>query len=141
METRLKRCANWQQAIKEVVRKHARTPFAYGVFDGPLFAAEVLEAMTGHDVAKGLRGYRSAKGGMKKLRDAGFETPADPFAAVLKEIPVHHSQPGDIVVSHTKKLGICLGVRIEGGAYAVGLDEGLARASMADVIRAFRVPD
>jgi len=105
----------------------------------PLFAAGVLKAMTGHDVAKGLRGYKSLKEGLRKIKDKGFSDPSGPFAAVLEEIPPLMAQPGDIV-KFEGELGVCLGVKIPGAAYAVDQVYGVGRADMTDAVAAYRVP-
>ena len=131
---------DWQVSLKVHIRDNMRRPFEYGKLDGPMFAADALKAMTGKDVARGMRGYKTLAGGFKKLRAKGFETPDGPFAAILEAIPPMTAQPGDIVVFEGQ-MGVCLGVCGDGEVYAVDADRGLGRAALTDAVRAYRVPD
>lgn len=64
----MKRKPDWPQIVAREIEAAFRQPFSYGRHDCCLFAANVALAMTGVDLAKGLRGrYRSAAGAEKVL--------------------------------------------------------------------------
>lgn len=129
---------DWRAALKEYVRESARREFEYGVFDGPLFAAGAVNVMTGHDVAKGLRGYRSLKTGLTALKKKGFSDASGPFAAVLEEVPAMYARAGDVVV-FDGVLGVCMGVCMGADAYAVDPVKGLGRTPLSQAVRAYKV--
>ena len=135
----IKRKPDWAARLKEYVRARLGLPFKYGTIDGPLFAAGALQAMTGADITHGLRGYKTLKGGLGKLKRKGFDDASGPFAAVLEEIAPLHSLPGDIL-KFEGTLGVCMGVRTVGGAYIVSLERGVALGSLEDAVAAYRVP-
>ena len=136
---KIKRHADWQARAKAVIEAAKDKPFAYGRLDGVLFTGNVLKAITGRDVLRGMRGYRSLRGGLKNLKAKGFASPIDPFAAVLEEIPPMTAQPGDLV-AFDGPMGDCMGVCMGAQAYAVEDGRGLGLTHMREAVRAFRVP-
>lgn len=108
------RRADWQRRLREYLAERARTPFAWGRHDCALFTAGAVAAMTGTDPARGMRGYRTAAGGAKKLRAAGH---ADHVAAARALLPpADRPRPGDVAVvalaDGERALGIVQGTHV-----------------------------
>ena len=94
---KIKRHADWQARAKAVIEAAKDKPFAYGRLDGVLFTGNVLKAITGRDVLRGMRGYRSLRGGLKNLKALVYPIDKD----WLKTIPllVISSRMADIAAS------------------------------------------
>lgn len=56
------RLPDWQPRLAALVAARLRAPFAWGVFDCCLFAADAVQAITGHDPAADLRGAYTTQG-------------------------------------------------------------------------------
>ena len=67
----LQRLPNWRLHFDQLLCSRLQTNFAWGIFDCCLFAADVVQAVTGIDPAAPYRGYRGARQGMRLLRRAG----------------------------------------------------------------------
>jgi hypothetical protein len=93
------RRADWMRRLASWLAEATTRQWAYGRHDCALFAAGAVEAMTGADLAAGWRGrYRTLRGGLRVLRQAGF---ADHVALAESLLPaVHPAQlmPGDLAV-------------------------------------------
>lgn len=132
------RHADWQIRLMQYLSEAARRPFAYGQHDCALFAADCVAAMTGLDIADDFRGrYRSATGGRRALRLAGYADHVALAAAHFAEIPVAMVVPGDIAVLPTDE-GPALGI-VQGEAVYVVARDGLAAWPLLTASRAFRV--
>lgn len=55
------RVRDWQSRFQALVLERLHLPFAWGVNDCALFAADAVLATTGKDPAAGLRGYSTAR--------------------------------------------------------------------------------
>lgn len=133
----LKRRPDWRGRLQVYLGTVAREPFAYGRHDCALFAAGAVEAMTGVDLARGFRGYKTEKGGIKKLRAKGF---ADQFAlleASLREVHPAFAKVGDVAVVPSEE-GPALGI-VQGEWIHVLRPEGIANVPLLSAIRAFEV--
>ena len=134
----LRRLDGWEERLALMVEVARHTPFAWGRHDCALFAADVVERITGVDLAASYRGcYRSAEGAARALRRQGHGGLADAVAAALPEIQVARARRGDVVVVTAQgrpALGICLGAQ---AACAGPL--GLTLLPMAVATRAWRV--
>lgn len=63
---------SWRATFDALVQARMRTPFAWGVHDCCLFAADCVQARTGRDPAADLRGaYRSERGALRVLARIG----------------------------------------------------------------------
>ncbi|PYE80809.1 DUF6950 family protein [Pseudoroseicyclus aestuarii] len=130
----MERLTDWRPRLAAMIEDARQRPFAYGRWDCALFAAAAIEAMTGTDLARGFRGYRSRAAGLRAARAKGFEDHVGRFADVLPEIAPVVAGAGDLAVLENTALGIVQGRLI----YVPGAD-GLAMADRATMTRAFRV--
>ena len=130
----LVRLADWRPRLDQYLRDLRGQPFVWGRLDCALFCAGAVEAMTGVDLARGWRGYRTETAGLRKLSQAGFASHVEYLASLLPE--VHPSQVviGDIVVLSDVTLALVQGHL----AIAVGPD-GIGPAPMNTATRAFSV--
>ncbi|MFP1646540.1 DUF6950 family protein [Pontitalea aquivivens] len=131
------RYPDWRTRLQAHLATAARKPFAYGTHDCALFAFGAVQAMTGLDMARGFRGYRTLAGAMKRLRKAGL---ADQFALVgrhLPEIPVAYARVGDLAVV-PGDAGDAFGV-VQGEYIHVLQEGGLALVPLLAATRAYEV--
>ena len=126
------------KALKAFILTCKSKQFAYGSNDCALFSAGAVMAMTGKDLAKGFRGYKTHAGGMKKLRAEGYSDHIDYAASVLDEVNVNRASAGDVVVIDAPEghvLGILQGKKL---AYVM-TPNGVGTVPREKVIRAFKV--
>lgn len=131
------RLPDWQARLTAYLAQVREAPFAWGRHDCALFVAGAVEAMTGEDLARGVRSYRSKAAGLAALQARGHADHEALAAALLEEVPPLLARPGDVVVTDGEggpALGIVQGEQV----YLVGL-EGLGLAPRSAVRRAFRV--
>lgn len=111
------RVTDWPAQLDAAVEAARRRPFEWGTHDCALWAASVVQALTGVDHAAGLRGrYRSAAGALRLLaKRGGLAVLAT--RALGAPIDVRHAQRGDLVLAcqpldaGMPALGICLDTR------------------------------
>lgn len=144
----LKRQKHWAtRAYHSFLMERAKTPFAWGVHDCALFAADGVLAVTGTDIAADFRGKYSDQAGafalIKQL--TGGTTVADAAAycahrAGLTEWPKPlFAQRGDLVVFQAPTGEMVAGlVHLSGCIVAVG-EKGLYRFPISKVLRAWKV--
>lgn len=66
------RLPDWPDRLSALVARAHTQPFAWGLHDCCLWAADAVLALTGHDPADGLRGrYADATGAMRALQAVG----------------------------------------------------------------------
>ena len=65
------RLPDWQERLDALISARRDQPFAWGENDCCTFAASAVEAVTGHDLADGLRGHRSVQEAAEVLRKHG----------------------------------------------------------------------
>ncbi|MDQ0558302.1 hypothetical protein QO004_000075 [Rhizobium mesoamericanum] len=92
------RVPGWEKRLNAVVAKHQALPSQYGVSDCYIIPDDAVEAVTGERMYPDALGYRTDAGAAKKLRQHGFATVRDAFAAKYPEIPPAIAQRGDIGV-------------------------------------------
>ena len=137
------RLPDWRARLTDYVAAHARDPFSYGRLDCALFCAGAVEVMTGQDLARGWRGYRSLNEGRKKLAEKGFADQVDLVASLFPEVPVAFAQAGDIAAVPGDD-DVALGI-VQGEAVYVlrpPVRDGspaLALVPLLSAVRAFRV--
>jgi len=112
----VRRVDDWALQLDDLVSRRVREPFAWGVNDCALFAADAVLAMTGIDFAAGMRG-KSAKSAMRFVRVSGGleEIVSDVLGPMCGTSQV---SDGDLVLVRTRK----------GAAVAVVIGTGLATA-------------
>lgn len=91
-----RRLPDWQVRLAALITARLQAPFAWGRMDCCLFAADAIQACTGHDPAADLRGtYATAEQAAQVLHRAGGVA-----GAAIKRagpvVPVALAQPGDI---------------------------------------------
>lgn len=133
----VKRRHDWRARLQSYLASVAREPFEYGRHDCALFAAGAVEAMTGSDLARGFRGYRTEKGGIKKLRKKGYDDQFAFLEATLREIPPAFAKVGDVAVVPSDE-GPALGI-VQGEWIHVLRREGIANMPRLSATRAFEV--
>ena len=104
---------NWPELLAKFIDARRSQPFAWGVNDCCIFAADWVNVCTGTDYAEKWRGrYSTAIGARRFLDDAGG------VEALVDSLGLDRTQPqragrGDIVAQDAGRgitLGICLGV-------------------------------
>lgn len=92
----LTRAPNWPERLAEFIDSRRFTPFKWGENDCALFAADAVLAMTGTDLAKSLRGYKTERGALSRIRKAGGMSG---FAKDLPQRAPGFASRGDIVLA------------------------------------------
>ncbi len=133
----MKRLDDWRHRLTAYMAASARRPFRMGRHDCSLFAAGAVKAMTGKDIARGFRGYRTYKGGLKKARQKGFKDHVAIFASHFEEVPIALARLGDVAVIETEE-GPAVGI-VQGEHIYTAAQEGLALMPLLSAARAFRV--
>lgn len=112
--------ADWPEHLSKLIAERLKEPFQWGVNDCALFAADAVQAMTGNDPAKKLRGkYKTARGAKRALKRIGVESVSDIprvfISDIAEEIPLKMAGRGDIILTENDigepMLAICLGAR------------------------------
>lgn len=131
------RAEGWPDALARVVEKHAELPFQYGVSDCGQFAADAVQAVTGEDLFKDYRNYKTEIGAARVLKKAGCNNLGDLFAKFFKEEHVAHAMRGDIgIVEYDGQ--ICAGVST-GVGFACKGKFGLVFIEFSQIKRIFEV--
>lgn len=130
------RLHDWMPRLSALMSARLGAPFAWGVHDCCLFAADAVQAITGHDPMADLRGrYSTEREALRTVQRLGGLA----GAAVDRMGPVVRAdlaQPGDIglgAVAGRQSLAVCCGAHFM--APGVG---GLVVIHTADVLRAWR---
>lgn len=135
------RRADWEVRLSALILERAHTPFAYGIHDCSLWAADCILAMTGADPAAEFRGYRTALGARRAIRRVTRGSTVEDAAAYCAqkhgwpEVPKLHAQRGDLVLCEDM-LGI---VHLNGREISAPGDNGLLRLPLLATKRAWRV--
>lgn len=139
--TELHRLDTWRERLAAEMDRQRREPFAWGKHDCAIgFAAAIVEALTGKDLARGYRGkYTSPRGALRLLRDAGAETLGDFAAMKLPEIHPAFANVGDLgVIAADGPIGEAFAM-IDASGLIVMTEDGHGRRPRADLLRAFKV--
>lgn len=132
---------NWPEILAEEIKKTKDKPFKYGKHDCCIFSANILRAMTGTDLARGLRKYTTALGAQKMIKRNGG-TLTKMLDAIMKKhncksVKWPMCRRGDLVIAlienekgeKERAAGICL------GAEAAFASDGIQLMPMQNVIR------
>ncbi len=140
----LQRLHDWPLRLEAFVQQRAYQPFAWGVQDCALFAADAVQALTGVDVAPPhLRCHRHARaalrsmrahGGLQAIAQAALGTPIAPALATVGDVLLVNSN--NLAFAHPGRpmLALCNG----GTALATG-QRGLVSVSLHRATHAWRV--
>lgn len=137
----LKRFEDWPARLARALAEAARRPFAWGSHDCALFAAGVVQALTGTDPAAELRGrYETAAGAARALGSGGLAATAEALACAhgMEAIPPLMAQRGDVVLFETEGRD-ALGVVDLNGRIAAAGEAGLVVLPLSHAKRAWRV--
>lgn len=131
------RLRDWPERLAELVQARLREPFAWGSNDCCIFAADVVQALTGHDPAAELRG--AYDGPVSAARALAGQQPAELAAGVLGQAldSPAMAQRGDVVcglVDGQQRLGVCVGELWCGPG-----EDGLVFEPMSTAWQAWRV--
>lgn len=103
------RFPDWRTQLSEYLADTRGQGFRWGKLDCALFVAGAVEAMTGEDLARGWRGYRTEAEGRRALDAKGFGSHVDLVASLLTECHPSEAMPGDVVLTDENALGILQG--------------------------------
>jgi len=106
---------NWPEILAAQIESMDGVPFEWGKTDCCMFAANVVEEMTGIDYAKEFRGkYKTMKGAIRALKRKGLDEVMDG-----KFKRTDFPKRGDVVLINKEiteqpipALGICIGMQI-----------------------------
>lgn len=115
----LPRHIDWPQRLAAALEERRETPYAWGTNDCAIFAADMVQAVTGHDLAGPFRGrYRTQAGSRRILKALGW---ADVEAMADTLLPRRFERPrrGDVVL-YDGKDGPFLGIVWQGGVVGPG---------------------
>lgn len=105
----MKRVADWEERLADIVAAWQGRPYQMGEADCGLFASDCVEAVTGERRWPDLGAYRTEAGLAKALKRAGFADLDAACASCLGEpLPALMAHRGD-VVSDGQALGVMTG--------------------------------
>jgi hypothetical protein len=106
---------NWTGHLNAYLEARRSMPFAWGVHDCCMFAAEGVQAVVVMDHASGFRGrYKTSRGAANILRRFRGDVANIPPAMGLERIPVGLASRGDVVChpfDGRNALGLCCGLQ------------------------------
>ena len=114
MGSQLKRFEDWPRRLDAAIEGARKRPFSWGSHDCALFAADVVVALTGEDLAAYGRGHYDSAETALRMISAGGGLAAIATKALGEPVPVPQARRGDVVLrcgEHGPSLGICLGAR------------------------------
>lgn len=128
---------DWRLQFDALISQRMHAPFAWGVNDCALFAADCVAAVTGQDPAPHLRGHRTARQALRTIRDHGglFGIASRALGAPAG---VHNAAEGDVLLVGMGKR-TALGVMLDGGMLVGPGTGGLCSAPLTDALCAWRV--
>jgi hypothetical protein len=139
-EALLVRMDNWPGLLEVALQERARRAFAWGKQDCCMFAAAMVKAMTGRNLARGFA-YKGKLGAAKLLkREGGVEGLIEGIAArygLAEHQGVFYARRGDVCLiklADGEALGICMGAKIAGAG-----PKGVEFVPLAQAKRAWRV--
>jgi len=135
------RLDDWRARLAAEMDRQRRDAFAWGRHDCAIgFAAGIVEALTGVDLAQDYRGrYRTQAGALRPLRDSGAAGLGDFAATMLPEIHPSRARVGDLgIIAAPGVIGeaFCM---FDASGIAVMTEVGHGRRPREDAIRAFMV--
>lgn len=128
---------DWRPRLTAYLASVARKPFEMGQHDCALFAAGAVEAMTGEDIARGFRGYKTLESGIKKARKKGYEDHVAIFAARFEDGEIAFANVGDVAVVDADE-GPALGI-VQGEFIYTAGPNGICLKPLRTATRIFKV--
>lgn len=106
----MKRTDGWEARMYEVLDEYRTSPLVYGVHDCGLFAARIVQALTGEDVvSRWLGAYATRAAAMRLVMERGG-LPALVSAHLGESVAPERAQRGDILSIPHLRFGSALGV-------------------------------
>lgn len=135
----MEKFSDWRSRLSGLIDQKENQAFEYGKNDCSLFAADVVFAQTGIDLASEYRGkYKTLAGGIRAIKKNGYSSQFDILEKNFEEVPVSSAAVGDLAIvdaDETQK-AICVVL----GAFAVAVAEGgLVRFPISLVNRVFKI--
>ncbi len=140
----MNRFPDWPERLHAEIEAAHERPFSWGRHDCALFAADVVRAVTGEDIAAWFRGRyktrRGAYGALKRFAGGGLEQAMDKQAVArgMAAIRPALAQRGDMVLVDTPE-GPALAICVGRFAAQVAESGGVAFADMSLARRAWAV--
>lgn len=115
----------WEHAYAVTLQRLVDTPFQWGAADCITRVLDLCEAMTGvNPLPAGERGYKTAIGAARKLKDLGFADLEAALAATFPEVPKARARRGDCGLAAVRVAGKTIDATfIVMGAQAVASNE------------------
>ena len=133
----LTRRPDWRLHFDALISERMHRPFAWGVNDCALFAADCVLTITGVDLAAGLRGHRTARQALRTIRRHG-DLLGIASSGLGAPAGVHNATEGDVLLVGMGKR-TALGVMLGGGMLVGPGAGGLCSAPLTDALCAWRV--
>jgi hypothetical protein len=144
----LQRTTHWAtRELDSFLRDHRHTPFAWGLNDCCLFAANAIQAFTGTDIAADFRGkYTDEASAFALIKSVtGSSTVADAVAwcaekhGLLEWPTPRYAQRGDLLVMENGGAQIA-GVLHLSGRHGISMaQDGPVRLPLSAIVRAWHV--
>lgn len=137
---KLKRFPDWPERLARRINDSRELPFVWGKNDCCLFAMDCVRDITGVDLAKPYRGYKTQVQALRLLnKSGGVAGIAEAVAKKYKieEIPALAAQRGDVCLFDIGR-GDTLGVAAGEYIFAPGFD-GLIGFPILQGVRAWRI--
>jgi hypothetical protein len=115
----LQRFPDWTQRLYRAVEAKRATPYAWGLNDCALFAADLICAETGQDFGKPFRGAYADEDGAKAMLAAHGWKDIEAMADALLPRRPERPRRGDVVL-HEGPAGAFLGIVWAGGVVGPG---------------------
>lgn len=139
---KLKRDNAWPEKLNKFFESVHDDKFQWGKHDCCLFVCRAVFIMTGVDLARGFRGYKSEFSAQKLLKQRGgleriCETVTEKHG--MKEVPVLFARRGDVLLFESEQ-GMMLGIVNMNGQEIVSVSlDGLGFVPLRNALRAWRV--
>lgn len=132
------RLPDWYSRLYQLISEKEGEKFKIGQNDCTLFAADIVLALTGEDLAAKYRGeYKTLKEGKALLEADGYSSNVDYLEKNFSEVHIAFSNAGDLGL--VKVGGGHAIVAIMGG-FAVGVSKnGLTRYPLSEVSKVFKI--
>jgi hypothetical protein len=137
----LQRLNDWRARLDAEIERQRHSPFAWGRQDCAIgFAASIVQAITGKDLARGYRGkYSTPTGALRLLASIGAQSLGDLAAIMLPEIHPSRADVGDIAVIEADGPGGEAFAMVDSSGLVVMTKNGHGRRPRHDMKRAFKV--
>ncbi len=135
----MKRLEGWEIALLDFISSRRAAPFQWGKHENDCcsFANGAVMAVTGEDVMKDVRNYRSEAGAARALVEAGVSSFEELIDRRLPALPVGMARRGDLALAQKDNESVLTVVE---GDWLVGPDlDGLLRLPRSCAVKAWRV--